>query len=635
MRKSVPGTATTALPPPGAQELFPWLAQLRMRTALQGHRLALATIIALCAFVNLYQLTREGYGNTYYAAAVKNMLTSWRNFFFVAFDAGFVTVDKPPLGFWIQAASAKLFGFQGWSILLPQAVAGMLSVGLLYHLVRRAMGPAAGLIAALTLAVTPISVAINRHNNLEGLLVLTILLATWAFVLAAETGRLRWLLLGAVLIGLGFNIKMTQAFLVVPACYLLYLIAAPITWLRRLLHLALATGVLLAVSLSWATVVDATPPDQRPYVGSSANNTMMDLIVGHNGVGRLTGQDREVGDRGPLRLLREPLVGQIGWLLPLAAVGLAVAVWQERRPFPLSRRQQALVLWGSWFISQWVFFSIAGDWDPHYLAVLAPAVAALVGIGVVALWREYCSPGWQGWLLPVMLAVTAGMQLQILANYADWNIWLRPAIVILCFGAVAALVVVRLIPRLAKPDLVLAAVTVGMGALLLAPTLWAASTIWYGGETRTPTAGPRPLGDRGASTKFVRDAEPLLAYLRSHQGDARYLVASADEVFAQYAILNTNDPVIAFGGFTGNDPVLSTEQLEGLVNDGAVRFFLLEPTSRQRTRVARRVIQQCKPVPKEAWQSESTSPRRETKGIANPLYDCGRARGASDDAPPS
>ena len=395
------------------------------RLRVLWHRVVLAAILTLSAFVNLFQLTSEGYGNTYYAAAVKNMLTSWRNFFFVTFDAGFVSVDKPPLGFWIQAASAKVFGFQGWSIILPQALAGVLSVALVYHLVRRAMGPAAGLIAALTLALTPISVAISRHNNLEGLLVLVILLATWAFVLAAETGRFRWLILGAFLIGLGFNIKMLEAFLVVPACFLLYLVAAPVTWPRRIIHLGLATVVLLVVSLSWATAVDLTPPDQRPYVGSSSNNTMMDLIVGHNGAGRLTGQDNDVGDRGPLRLLREPVVEQIGWLLPLAAVGLAVAIWQERRPRPLNRRQQALVLWGTWFITQSVFFSIAGDWDLHYLAMLSPAVAALVGIGVVALWREYRSPGWRGWILPVALAVTAGLQTQVLTNYADWNPWLR------------------------------------------------------------------------------------------------------------------------------------------------------------------------------------------------------------------
>src|SRR5215217_7292345 len=174
------------------------------------HLLLLSALLALSAFLNLSWLTSEGYGNVYYAATVKNMLTSWHNFFFVSFDAGFVSVDKPPLGLWIQAASAKLFGFHGWSLLLPQALAGVLCVGLLYYLVRRSFGPAAGLLAALTLALTPISVAINRHNNLEGLLVLAVLLAAWAFVLAVETGRLSWLILGAFLIGLGFNIKMLE-----------------------------------------------------------------------------------------------------------------------------------------------------------------------------------------------------------------------------------------------------------------------------------------------------------------------------------------------------------------------------------------------------------------------------------------
>src|SRR3712207_1282827 len=154
------------------------------KAKVSAHRLLLSVILALSAFLNLSWLTSEGYANIYYAATVKNMLASWHNFFFVSYDAGFVSVDKPPLGFWIQAASAYLFGFHGWSLLLPQALAGVLSVALLYHLVRLSFGPAAGLLAALALALTPISVATNRHNNLESLLVLAVLLAAWAFILA-------------------------------------------------------------------------------------------------------------------------------------------------------------------------------------------------------------------------------------------------------------------------------------------------------------------------------------------------------------------------------------------------------------------------------------------------------------------
>src|ERR687889_2718188 len=229
------------------------------------HRLALATVLILSTLLNLLWLPSEGYANTYYAATVKNMLTSWSNFFFVSYDAGFVSVDKPPLGLWLQAASAYLFGFHGWALLLPQALAGILSVALLYHLVSRAFGPVAGLTAALVLAVTPVAVGVERTNNSDGLLVLTVLVGTWAVIRATETARVRWLLVAVVIVGLGFNIKMLEAYLVLPALYLLYFLAAPVSWWRRFVHLGAATALLLVVSLSWAIAVDMTPADQRPF----------------------------------------------------------------------------------------------------------------------------------------------------------------------------------------------------------------------------------------------------------------------------------------------------------------------------------------------------------------------------------
>jgi 4-amino-4-deoxy-L-arabinose transferase-like glycosyltransferase len=403
-----------------------------------ARHLLLSAILALSAFLNLSWLTNEGYANVYYAATVKNMLVSWHNFFFASYDAGFVSVDKPPLGFWIQAASAKLFGFDGWSLLLPQALAGVLCVALLYHLVGRSFGAVAGLLAALALALSPISVATNRHNNLESLLLLAVLLAAWAFILAAETGRLRWVVVGGLLIGLGFNIKMLEAFVVLPAFYLLCVVATQVGWRRRIIHLGLATVVIVGASLPWVVAVDLTPAEQRPYVGSSSFNTVTDLTVGWNGVERLAGSDEDVGDPGPLRLLNPQLGGQIGWLIPLAIVGLVAASWQSWQGRPslplLNRQQQALVLWGTWLISLLMFFSVAGDWDPHYLAMLAPAVAALFGAGVVALWDDYQGPGWRGWLLPLTLMGTASIQLHILVHYPDWSHWLTPAIVVLGLG---------------------------------------------------------------------------------------------------------------------------------------------------------------------------------------------------------
>src|SRR5215211_1365107 len=472
----------------------------------------LTAILALSAFLNLSQLTSEGYGNIYYAATVKNMLASWHNFFFASFDAGFVSVDKPPLGFWIQATSAYLFGFHGWSLLLPQALAGVLCVALLYHLVGRSFGPVAGLLAALALALTPISVATDRHNNLESLLVLAVLLAAWAFILAAETGRLRWLVVGALVVGVGFNIKMLEVFVVLPAFYLMYLVAAPVGWRRRMIHLGLATVVIIAASLPWVVAVDLTPADQRPYVGSSSFDTVTDLIVGWNGVERLVGSDKDVGDPGPLRLLNPQLGGQIGWLLPLAIVGLVVASWQswQGRPcLPLSRKEdQALVLWGTWLISQVVFFSVAGDWDPYYLAMLAPAVAALVGAGVVALWDDYRGQGWRGWLLPLTLVGVASLQLYILSLYPDWSHWLAPTIAILCLAAAASLVAARPKRGLKVSGYPLAAISVGILSLFLAPSVWAASTMWSGAETRSPTAGPQAKPTETSST-FPGDGDEV------------------------------------------------------------------------------------------------------------------------------
>ena len=243
-------------------------------------RLALGGVMLVSIFMNFYQLGQNGFGNLYYAAAIRSMLDNWHNFFFVAFDpGGFVSIDKPPLGFWLQAASAKIFGFTPFSIFLPQALAGVLSVLLLYHLVRRHFGVTAGLLAALALAISPISVLTNRNNTIDSTLVLVMLLGAWAVLRAAERGKLRWLLLCAVFVGLGFNIKMLEAYLVVPAYGLLYLLAAPRRIWVRIGHLALAGLLLLTISLSWAVAVDLTPAANRPYVGSSQNNSEISLAT--------------------------------------------------------------------------------------------------------------------------------------------------------------------------------------------------------------------------------------------------------------------------------------------------------------------------------------------------------------------
>ncbi|ACA54525.1 glycosyltransferase family 39 protein [Clostridium botulinum] len=250
--------------------------------------IALSLILILSLILNLANLSIEGYANQYYAAGVKSMTLSLKNFFFVSFDpASFVSIDKPPLGFWIQAIFAKIFGFSGWSIILPQAIAGVVSVGLIYVIVKRSFGTVAGLISAICLAVTPVFVAVSRNNTCDNLLVLTLLLACLVLSKAAEKGKLKYLLISLAIVGIGFNIKMLQAYMIIPAIYITYLLSNAVSFKKRIVHLMAGTIILILVSLSWGFIVDLIPEGNRPYVGSSTNNSVMELIIGHNGLERL------------------------------------------------------------------------------------------------------------------------------------------------------------------------------------------------------------------------------------------------------------------------------------------------------------------------------------------------------------
>jgi 4-amino-4-deoxy-L-arabinose transferase-like glycosyltransferase len=355
------------------------------------------------------------------------MLTSAHNFFYLSVDpAGFVSLDKPPLAFWIQAASAKVFGFHGLSLLLPEALAGIASVYVLYRLVRRTHGQWPGLLAALTLAVTPISVVTNRNNAPDALLILVLLLAAWALLRVVEENSRRWLFVTAVLVGVAFNIKMLQILLVVPAFAVLYLIAAPSHWRTRLLNAGGAILVVLLVSVPWVMAVELTPPDQRPYVGGSTNNTVSDLIFGYNGVARLWGDDFTYysGAPSPVRLFNDKLGGQASWLLLFALIGLIAAAWQLRQSnADTSARRNVVILWTAWLIVPLIYFSISTFFHRYYLAMLAPTIAALVGIGADTLWTVWHTGGRQRALVVLALILCAGTHAVILLPFPNWILW--------------------------------------------------------------------------------------------------------------------------------------------------------------------------------------------------------------------
>src|SRR5947207_1427150 len=494
-----PDEAEQPIAPPGKKR---WFAR---------HRFALGGILVNAMIMNFYALGKNGFGS-YYPAAIRSMLDSWHNFFFVAYDpGGFVSIDKPPVGFWLEAASAKIFGFNSVSILLPQALAGVLSVWLLYYLVRRHFGVIAGLLAALALALTPISILTNRNVTIDSTLTLVLLLGAWTVLKAAETGRLRWLLLTALIVGIGFNIKTLEAYLVVPAYGLLYLLAAPQRLRKRIGHLALAGVLLLAISLSWVVAVDLTP------------------------------------------------------------------AWQRRPRWPSDRQQQSLLLWGMWLLSMGIFFSVATFFHQYYFTVMAPAIAALFGIGVVTMWQDYRRGGWRGWLLPLALVATVAEQVYILSQYPTRGQWLIPLVVLLGGIDVGALIIARIAPRLhlTAPGrrVLVPALTAGVLVLMLAPTAWAAIPILTSTQADTLVAGPTQTTSFGGNVGGAQNATAssdtaLIRYLEADQGTAKYLVAVSSSREADAIILATNKPVMTLGGFSGSDPILTTSQLAALVESG-------------------------------------------------------------------
>jgi 4-amino-4-deoxy-L-arabinose transferase-like glycosyltransferase len=470
-------------------------------------RPALWAVLAV-AFV-LYAWALSGNANEYYAAAILSGTRSWKAFFFGAIDAGsFITVDKPPLALWVMGLSARIFGYGTWSMLLPQAFAGVAAVGLVHSAVRRAFaaspgsrpagGHLAALIAAVVMTLTPITVAINRDNNPDTVLVLLLVLSAWFCLEALRTGRLGPLLLAAFFVGLGFNAKMLQAYLVVPAFALAYLVCAGVPWLKRVGHL-LAAGVVLAVSSAWWMVVtDLWPEDSRPYIGGSTDNTVRDLVIGYNGLGRVFGQGRGGGgggfggEPGAGRLFNDILAGQISWLLPFCVVTLAFAILLRVRRLHADGGPAAAawLVWGGWLVVHYAVFSFSsGTFHPYYTTALAPAVAALAGTGFVVMWQAYRRSRAWAWVLPLAVALTGGWSFVVLRRTPDWLPWLPWVVLGASLVAVVVLVLARVRARVTA-RFAAVALAAAVVAGLAGPAAYAVTPLQSPINGTNPTAGP-------------------------------------------------------------------------------------------------------------------------------------------------
>ena len=586
-------------------------------------RPALLVVAALAAFLYTWHLSINAYANTYYSAAALAASRSWSAWFFGSFDAGnFITVDKPPLSTMLMGLSVRLLGLSPWSILLPQALAGVATVVVLFQTVRRSFGPVAAVIAGVVMALTPVAVLMFRFNNPDALLTLLLVGAAAAVVRGLESGRIRWALLASSLIGLGFLTKYLQAYLMLPAFALVWIVEAPGSLRRRVAGLIGAGLAVVAASGWWVAVVDAIPETMRPYIGGSTDNSTLDLLLGYDGLSRIFGfLGRRAGDAvgvdggpagggaggagfggtpGLLRLFNAEFIGQISWLIPFAVIALVIGLVLHARAKRGDAARAGYLLWGACFVvTAGVFSFMSGIIHPYYTVALAPAVAALVGAGTVELWRLRSRSILGGIALAVAIIVTTAWGARVLATTPTFASGLGAAALV---AAAIAAAVLALPARLHLGPLPLMAATLGLAAVLAGPTAYALDTVGSVNSGAIPSAGPDTSSIGGPNGALGPDglarggggpqlgvgpgqvsatSSTLVDYLVANKGQATWIVAVSGAQEAGSLELASGEPVMAMGGFAGSDPAPTLEQVQEYVRSGKLRYVLIGGAGRR------------------------------------------------------
>jgi len=472
--------------------------------AARWERPALLGLLALAAVLYLWDLSSSGWANSFYSAAAQAGSVNWEAFFYGSSDAGnSITVDKPPASLWLMALSVRMFGLSSFSILLPEALMGVATVGVLYATLRRRFSAGTALLGGAVLALTPVAALMFRFNNPDALLVLLITLAAYFTLRAIDDGKLRWMLWAGVMVGLGFLTKQLQVLLIVPPIALAFLWASPLTVGKRLLHGVAALGAMVVSAGWWVAIVELVPASMRPYIGGSQTNSFLELTFGYNGFGRLTGN--EVGSvtggggnatgggmwgaTGLFRLFENEIGGQITWLLPAALVLVVVGYLLIGRAPRTSPQRATLTLFAGWMLVTAVAFSfMAGIFHAYYTVALAPAIAAVVAIGASLLWsRRSAAPA--RIVMATLVLVTAGWAWALLSEASSWLPALKVIVVIL---AVVAAGLLLLPPR--SRMLSVATAAVALVAALLAPTAYTIQTVTTAHTGSIVTAGPTVAG---------------------------------------------------------------------------------------------------------------------------------------------
>jgi 4-amino-4-deoxy-L-arabinose transferase-like glycosyltransferase len=596
-------------------------------------RPALAMLLVATALLYLAGLDRNGWGNEFYAAAVQAGTRSWKAFLFGSLDSGnFITTDKPGTFMWVMELSARVFGLNYWSLLVPQALAGVATVGVLYTTVRRWFGPRAGLIAGAVMALAPVATLMFRFDDPDALLTLMITLAGYAMTRAIESGQTRWVALTGVFVGAGFLSKFMAAFMVLPALALAYLWAGPPRLGKRIAQLLAGGLALLLTGGWWVAVFLLTPAADRPFVGSSTDNNILNLILVYNGFGRLTGNESGGGflglggggsggaggpggtggtggiggagrgfggggafggSGGITRLFSAQYGGQVAWLIPAALIALAVMLWVSRRAGRTDRTRAAALLWGGWLLVAGLVLSyMSGISHSYYVVALTPAIGALVGIGAAKLWEVR-----RTWFARVTLAaallVTGGWAWVLLGRDAGWFPWLRVVIAAAALAA-ACLVLAGAALRAGRGRAPLGAVAVALALVagLGGPLAYSIDTAATARGGASPAAGPAAVSafggraGRGAGG-FGRTGGPgwpggnagvsaaVAALLEAGTPGYRWAAATVGSDSAASMELSTGgDPVMAIGGFSGSDPAPTLAEFQRLVAARQVHYFV-------------------------------------------------------------
>jgi 4-amino-4-deoxy-L-arabinose transferase-like glycosyltransferase len=585
---------------------------------------ALGGLLVATAVLYLWGLGASGWANSFYSAAVQAGTKSWKAFFFGSSDAAnFITVDKPPASLWVMELSARMFGVNAWSILVPQALEGVAAVALLHAAVKRWFGAGAGLLAGAVLALTPVAALMFRFNNPDAMLVLLLVGGAYAMTRAVEDGSERWLWIAGACVGFGFLAKMLQAFVVLPAFGLTYLVAAPGSWARRIRG-SVVLGVATLLSAGWwVAIVELWPASSRPYIGGSQSNSVLDLIFGYNGFGRLTGNETgSVGGGGQAggsmwgptgwnRMFNGDFGAQASWLIPAALVlgfGALVLTWRAVRT---DRTRAALLLWGGWLLTTMAVFSFGqGIIHAYYTVALAPAIGAVVGIGGSVLWRHR-HDGLARGFLAAGIAAAAGWSAALLGRIDGWNAWLRPLTLVLGLGAAVAVLVGDRGKRSLQAAIVAAAIIGGLAGPAAYSVATAATPhtgsipsagpsgagMVFGGRGPGGFGGPRggftpPTGAAGAPPAFAGGRAPgggggaggllngststpeLDAALQADADQYTWAAAAIGSNTASGYQLSSGEPVMAIGGFNGSDPSPTLAEFQAMVAAGKVHWFI-------------------------------------------------------------